>query len=92
MTPAQRSRAIAGGLACAVLVSALGSVYAKHKSRKLFVELQTLVEERDSLELDWGRLQIEQSTQGHPARVERLARERLAMRTPTKDDMKLVAR
>ncbi len=92
MTPAQRSRAIAAGLACAVLVSALGSVYAKHKSRKLFVELQTLVEERDSLELDWGRLQIEQSTQGHPARVERLARERLAMRTPTRDDMKLVAR
>lgn len=92
MTPAERSRAIAGGLACAVLVSALAGVYAKHKSRKLFVELQTLVEERDSLELDWGRLQIEQSTQGHPARVERLARERLAMRTPTKDDMKLVAR
>ena len=92
MTPAERSRAIAAGLACAVLVSALGSVYAKHKSRKLFVELQTLVEERDSLELDWGRLQIEQSTQGHPARVERLARERLAMRTPTRDDMKLVAR
>ena len=92
MTPAERSRAIAAGLACAVLVSALGSVYAKHKSRKLFVELQALVEERDSLELDWGRLQIEQSTQGNPARVERLARERLAMRTPTRDDMKLVAR
>ena len=92
MTPAERSRAIAGGLACAVLASALASVYAKHKSRKLFVELQTLVEERDSLELDWGRLQIEQSTQGNPARVERLARERLTMRTPTRDDMKLVAR
>ena len=92
MTPAERSRAIAGGLAFAVLLSALASVYAKHKSRKLFVELQALVEERDSLELDWGRLQIEQSTQGHPARVERLARERLAMRTPTRDDMKLVAR
>ena len=36
--------------------------------------------------------EIEQSTQGNPARVERLARERLAMRTPTRDDMKLVAR
>lgn len=92
MTPAERSRAIAGGLAFAVLLSALAGVYAKHKSRKLFVELQALVEERDSLELDWGRLQIEQSTQGNPARVERLARERLAMRTPTRDDMKLVAR
>ncbi|MEQ1801172.1 MAG: cell division protein FtsL [Gammaproteobacteria bacterium] len=92
MTPAQRSRAIFAGLAFAVLVSALAGVYAKHKSRKLFVELQTLVAERDRLEMDWGRLQIEQSTQANHARVESLARERLDMRTPTGDDVKLVAR
>ncbi|MSR09701.1 MAG: cell division protein FtsL [Gammaproteobacteria bacterium] len=92
MTPAQRSRGIFFALALAVLVSALASVYAKHKSRKLFVELQALVAERDRLEMDWGRLQIEQSTQSSPARVERLARERLAMRTPTPDDVELVAR
>ncbi|MEO8224875.1 MAG: cell division protein FtsL [Gammaproteobacteria bacterium] len=92
MTPAQRSRALVAGLAAAVFVSALASVYAKHKSRKLFVELQTLVAERDHLEMDWGRLQIEQSTQANPARVERIARERLTMRTPTRDDVKLVAR
>ena len=92
MTPAQRSRGIFVGLAVAVLVSSLASVYAKHKSRKLFVELQTLVAERDRLEMDWGRLQIEQSTQSNPARVERLARERLAMRTPTREDVELVAR
>lgn len=92
MTPAQRSRVIFVGLAAAVLVSSLASVYAKHKSRKLFVELQVLVAERDRLEMDWGRLQIEQSTQSNPARVEQLARERLSMRTPTREDMKLVAR
>jgi cell division protein FtsL len=92
MTPAQRSRAIFAGLACAVLVSSLASVYGKHKSRKLFVELQALVVERDRLEMDWGRLQIEQSTQANHARVEHLARERLDMRTPTGDDVKLVAR
>ncbi len=92
MTPAQRSRAIVAGLAAAVFVSGLGSIYAKHKSRKLFVELQTLVAERDRLEMDWGRLQIEQSTQANHARVEQLARDRLSMRTPTRDDVKLVAR
>ncbi|MEO8445454.1 MAG: cell division protein FtsL [Gammaproteobacteria bacterium] len=92
MTPAQRSRVLVAGLAAAVFLSGLASIYAKHKSRKLFVELQTLVAERDRLEVDWGRLQIEQSTQGNPARIERLARERLAMRTPTRDDVKLVAR
>jgi cell division protein FtsL len=92
MTPAQRSRAIFAGLAALVLVSALASVYAKHKSRKLFVELQTMVAERDRLEVEWGQLQIEQSTQANHARVEQLARDRLSMRTPTGDDVKLVSR
>ncbi len=92
MTPAQRSRVVLAGLAVAVLVSALASVYAKHQSRKLFVEMQTLVAERDRLEMDWGRLQIEQSTQANHARVESIARERLSMRTPTQDDVKLVVR
>ena len=80
MTPAQHSRAVFAGLAVAVLVSALASVYAKHQSRKLFVELQSLVADRDRLEIDWSRLQIEQSTLANHARVESIARERLSMR------------
>ncbi|MDH4021743.1 MAG: cell division protein FtsL [Gammaproteobacteria bacterium] len=92
MTPAQRSRVVLASLAAGVLISALASVYAKHQSRKLFVEMQTLVAERDRLEMDWGRLQIEQSTQANHARVESIARERLSMRTPTPDDVRLVTR
>jgi cell division protein FtsL len=92
MTPAQRSRVVLVSLAAGVLISALASVYAKHQSRKLFVEMQTLVAERDRLEMDWGRLQIEQSTQANHARVESIARERLSMRTPTPDDVRLVTR
>jgi cell division protein FtsL len=92
MTPAQRSRVVLASLAAGVLISALASVYAKHQSRKLFVEMQALVAERDRLEMDWGRLQIEQSTQANHARVESIARERLSMRTPTPDDVKLVTR
>ncbi len=91
MTPAQRSRLVLAGLAVAVMVSAMASVYAKFKARKQFVELQGLVTERDHLEMDWGRLQIEQSTQGNHARVERLAREELSMRAPTRQDMELVS-
>jgi cell division protein FtsL len=92
MTPARRSRVVLASLAAGVLISALASVYAKHQSRKLFVEMQTLVAERDRLEMDWGRLQIEQSTQANHARVESIARERLSMRTPTPDDVRLVTR
>ena len=48
-------------LALAVLMSALGVVYTKHESRKLFVELDRLKTERDQINVEWGRLQLEQS-------------------------------
>ena len=66
-------------LVTAVIASAVASVYARHESRKLFTELQALQTERDRLEMDWGRLQIEQSTWSSHARVERLAREQMGM-------------
>lgn len=69
-------------LGAAVLASAIGGVYAKHETRKLFTELQALTAERDRLEVDWGRLQIEQSTWSTHARVERLAREQMGMIDP----------
>lgn len=92
MTPADRTRALCAGLAVAVMASALAAVYAKHQSRKLFVQLQALVVERDRLEMDWGRLQIEQSTQSSHARVEQIARERMTMRNPAPAEIELVAR
>ena len=69
-------------LALAALATAIGCVYTKHQSRKLFTELQVLINERDRLEVEWGRLQIEQSTWSTHARVERLARKQMHMRTP----------
>lgn len=92
MTPAMRSRLLVAVLVLSVMASALAAVYAKHQSRKLFVELQGLVAERDHLEMDWGRLQIEQSTQASHARVEQLARDKLAMRSPDPKDIQMVGR
>jgi cell division protein FtsL len=78
-------------LTAAVLVSAIGCVYSKHQSRKLFTELQGLIAERDRLDVDWGRLQIEQSTWSTHARVERLARKQMRMRTPRPGEILLVS-
>ncbi len=72
-----------GLLMILVLCSAVGTVVSKHHSRKLFVELQALETARDNLEIEWGRLQLEQGTRATHGRVERLARERLQMRSPT---------
>jgi cell division protein FtsL len=77
-------------LVLAVMVSAIGCIYAKHESRKLFTQLQMLTAERDRLEVDWGRLQIEQSTWSTHARVEQLAREQMNMQTPSLGQVYLI--
>ena len=77
-------------LATAIVVSALGAVLAKHESRKRFIRLQELIQVRDQLNIDWGRLQIEQSTWSTHGRVERLAREQLDMTIPGHEDIMMV--
>ena len=89
MTPARRKLAFVA-LVLAVMASAVGAVYAKHENRKLFMELQALTEERDQLEVDWSRLQIEQSTWSTHARVEQLARDEMHMRNPGSEELKVV--
>jgi cell division protein FtsL len=69
-------------LALVVLASSLGVVYAKHQSRKLFVELDVLKKERDEMNVEWGRLQLEQSTLATHSRIEKTAKQRLKMVTP----------
>lgn len=73
-----------------VLLSAIASVYARHEARRLFVELQTLTAERDQLNIDWGRLRIEQSTWASPGRVEQMASERLKMQVPDPSSVVIV--
>lgn len=77
-------------LALLVLASAIGVVVTKHQSRKLFVELEALNGERDELNIDWGRLQLEQSTWSTHGRIEQVARERLDMRLPTPAETMIV--
>ncbi|MFW2403535.1 MAG: cell division protein FtsL [Gammaproteobacteria bacterium] len=78
-------------LAIAAMASAIASVYAKHESRKLFTELQALSTERDKMEVEWGKLQIEQSTWSTYGRVEQLAREQMDMRVPPPEEVSLLA-
>ncbi len=86
----QRLPVMIAVLTLAVMGSAIACVHAKHESRKLFVELQNLTAVRDELQVNWGRLQIEQSTWSAHARVERLARKQMKMRSPDPADIRLV--
>ena len=73
-----------------VLGSAVAVVYSKHESRKLFVQLQTLKKERDRMDIEWGRMQLEQSTWATHGRIERLARKKLDMKIPEAENVIII--
>jgi cell division protein FtsL len=77
-------------LLAVVIGSAMGVVYTKHESRKLFVELQSLQNEQDRMDVDWGRLQLEQSTWATHGRVETIARTKLEMIIPSPQDIVII--
>lgn len=77
-------------LALAVPVSALGVVWAEHQSRKLFVELEGLTQERDAMNVEWGQLLLEQNTLASHGRLEEIARSRLGMSIPNQDSIVVV--
>lgn len=79
-------------LLAAVLGSALGVVHARHQTRSLFVSLQVLLAARDRMNVEWGRLQLEQSTQTTHERIGTRARQQLGMRVPTALELVILKR
>lgn len=69
-------------LVFAVLVSAVSVVATQHASRAVFMEIEELKKQRDLLNEEWGRLQIEQSTWSLDDRIERIVSEDLDMLVP----------
>ncbi|MDX9996168.1 MAG: cell division protein FtsL [Rhodocyclaceae bacterium] len=65
-----------------VLISALAAVSSNHRARKLVIEYEREQERMRALEVEWGQLQLEQSTWATHARVEEVARQRLGMHPP----------
>ncbi|MDX8399642.1 MAG: cell division protein FtsL [Gallionellaceae bacterium] len=77
-------------LLIAAIVSALGVVTSQHKARKLFIELQREKDRAQQMEVEWGQLQLEQSTLATLARVEGIATEKLQMRLPKSSQIQFV--
>ena len=69
-------------LAFMLLVCAVSVVTARHQARKLFVELQQEQAHARELDIEWGRLLLEQSTWSMHTRVELVARNHLQMAVP----------
>ena len=77
-------------LALAVIGTAVAVVSVKHESRKLFVELHGLEQARDQLDVEWGKLQLEQSTWASHGRIEHVARKQLRMVSPRFEEVVVI--
>ena len=77
-------------LTLAVMTSSIGVVYARHESRKLFIELQALGRQRDHMEVEWGQLQLEQGTLTTQGLIEKAARDRLGMENLSPDNTVII--
>lgn len=64
------------------VASALGVVASQHQARQIFSELEREQARARQLEVEWGQLQLEQSTWAAHARVEMIARDRLGLQAP----------
>lgn len=70
-------------LLLAVLASALYLVRIQYESRRLYVELEKVTAQSRKIETESDRLQVEKRAEATPLKVERLAVERLKMKTAT---------
>jgi len=80
-------RSILALLLAATILTAIGIVNARHRHRQLFVELSKLEKARDELNIEFGRLQLEQATWAESNRIDQIARRRLGMKFPEKGDI-----
>ena len=69
-------------LLCILIICALGLITSQHHARKLYIELQQQQEAARQYEIEWGQLQLEQSTWAMHARIEQVARQNLQMQVP----------
>lgn len=67
--------------------SAIGVTWARHLHRQAYIELSTLERGRDELNIEFGRLQLEQATWSEANRIEQVAGTRIGMKFPEDADI-----
>jgi cell division protein FtsL len=77
-------------LSLGVLGSGIAVVYARQQHREAYKELTRLQKERDELNIEFSRLQLEQATWAETNRIEQVATERLGMSFPANAELLVV--
>ncbi|MBZ4184915.1 cell division protein FtsL [Thermomonas sp. RSS23] len=79
-------------LVLANIATALLIVRNRHEHRQAFVALTRLEKARDTLNIEFGRLQLEQATWAESNRVDQVARVQLGMVFPRTEDTVVLRR
>jgi cell division protein FtsL len=87
MSKAMLTNCLISLLLILVLSSSLGVIYCKYRARQIFVEIQNLERGLDQYEVDWGKLQLELTTLAEQNRVERIARSKLKLVMPQRENI-----
>jgi cell division protein FtsL len=74
-------------LVLANIATAVGIVHALQQHRTANAEFSRLLDERDELNIEFSRLQLEQATWSEPNRIEQVATEKLGMQFPEAADV-----
>ncbi|MBX2824293.1 MAG: cell division protein FtsL [Gammaproteobacteria bacterium] len=83
---------LVAALAAVNVCSAIAVIYLKHLARLRYVEISEHQAVIDELDVEWSRLQIEESTFSEHALVERIASERLDMSFPDLSETVMITR
>jgi cell division protein FtsL len=73
-----------------LVLCALALITSQHKARKLFTELTREEEAAKQIDVEWGQLQLEQSTWAMHARIEKVASGYLQMSVPAAKRVRMV--
>lgn len=77
-------------LVLAVVLSAFAVIQLRYSNRQTFAELQSLTQQRDTLNTEWGQLLLEQGVWSEHRRVEETAHVRLGMAQPSNEQVVIV--
>lgn len=70
--------------------TALAVVYSSFETRRLVARHQQLLSSKNTMQVEWGQLLLEQSTWGSYNRVEQMAATKLHMRVPSPSEIVMV--
>ncbi len=77
-------------LLAVLMACALSVVTSQYQARKLYAELQKMQDSAQQLDIEWGQLQLEQSTWAMHARIEKIANSQLRMRVPSPSQVRVL--